>query len=352
MGFFDKKEEVLNIELTPYGRKLLSQGKMKPYCYSFFDDDILYNSEKGGFTENNTQTKDRILNQTISLKPQRAYKGVESNIDTNQDIFEEKNLMNPLAASEYGQEFAPSWKINLLKGEIKSSKNHMTSSTNAIVNIPQLECEINYTMSLDHRMNYNSYTNNPDIQKTPPEGDYYINIESDQMLVNVFEKYGFNHKDAFEIEVFLYQDDGTEKCSSNNNEYSLKKLHFLNESPKTIHNDLLLDEDPFVDEKEDDYSDFIDDKYVEYFINLSTDGVISKSEICDAITKIKSKDIALDIDYNCPDPNRPGGRGAGTLGDPIGAGGSIQRGGVSRANVRDYDIYDSLVTAQDIEDCE
>ena len=92
MGFFDKKEEVLNIELTPYGRKLLSQGKMKPYCYSFFDDDILYNSEKGGFTENNTQTKDRILNQTISLKPQRTYKGVESNIDTNQDIFEEKNL--------------------------------------------------------------------------------------------------------------------------------------------------------------------------------------------------------------------------------------------------------------------
>ena len=28
------------------------------------------------------------------MKPQRAYKGVESNIDTNQDIFEEKNLMN------------------------------------------------------------------------------------------------------------------------------------------------------------------------------------------------------------------------------------------------------------------
>ena len=347
MGFFDKKEEVLSIELTPYGRKLLSEGKMKPYCYAFFDDDILYDSEKAGFSENNTQIKDRILNQTLSLKPQRAYKGVESNIDTNQDIFEEKNMRNPLAVSEYGQEFAPSWKINLLKGEIKSSKNHMTGTTDTIVNIPQLECEVNYTMSLDHRVNYNTFVNNSSIQKTPPIGNYYTKIESNQLLVNVFEKYGFHHKDSFEIEVYLYQDDGTDKCASNNNEYTLKKLDFLNVRPKEIENDMLLDEDRAVPETEDDYLDFADDNFVEYYINFSTDSSIPRSEICDAIANIKSKDVALDMDYDCPDSNRPGASTA-----PDGQGISTRRGGVTRTKVRDFDIYDTIVTPQDIEDCE
>ena len=42
MGFSNKKEDVVYMELTPYGRHLLSIGKLKPEYYAFFDDDILY----------------------------------------------------------------------------------------------------------------------------------------------------------------------------------------------------------------------------------------------------------------------------------------------------------------------
>ena len=37
MTFFNKKEEVLDIELTPHGKGLLSQGKFRPSYYLFFD---------------------------------------------------------------------------------------------------------------------------------------------------------------------------------------------------------------------------------------------------------------------------------------------------------------------------
>ena len=40
MTFFNKKEEVFQIELTPYGRYLLSIGKLMPHHYKFFDDDV------------------------------------------------------------------------------------------------------------------------------------------------------------------------------------------------------------------------------------------------------------------------------------------------------------------------
>ncbi len=50
MTFFNKKEETIGIELTPYGRSLLAKGKLMPAYYAFFDDDILYDVMAGGAT--------------------------------------------------------------------------------------------------------------------------------------------------------------------------------------------------------------------------------------------------------------------------------------------------------------
>ena len=51
MKFFDSKEEVLDIQLTQYGRHRLSLGRWDPVYYSFFDDNILYDGGYGGVTE-------------------------------------------------------------------------------------------------------------------------------------------------------------------------------------------------------------------------------------------------------------------------------------------------------------
>jgi len=37
MEFFNKKEEVLEVKLTPYGRYKLSKGLLRPTYYAFFD---------------------------------------------------------------------------------------------------------------------------------------------------------------------------------------------------------------------------------------------------------------------------------------------------------------------------
>ena len=66
MAFFNKKYDVLDIELTPYGRHLLQNGKLMPAYYAFFDDDVLYDCAAGGFTEKNSDVKNRIINHLIS----------------------------------------------------------------------------------------------------------------------------------------------------------------------------------------------------------------------------------------------------------------------------------------------
>ena len=71
MTFFNKKTEVMQIEMTPYGRYLYSIGKFKPHSYEFVDDDIVYHSS--GSTENQEDAHNRILNETPKLKINRAF---------------------------------------------------------------------------------------------------------------------------------------------------------------------------------------------------------------------------------------------------------------------------------------
>ncbi len=60
MTFFNPKEEVLDIQLTQYGRHLLSKGKMKPVYYAFFDEGVIYDSTHGGFEESKNDAEARI----------------------------------------------------------------------------------------------------------------------------------------------------------------------------------------------------------------------------------------------------------------------------------------------------
>ena len=40
MKFFNKKEEVLDLQLTQYGKNRLSMGKFNPTFYAFFEWDM------------------------------------------------------------------------------------------------------------------------------------------------------------------------------------------------------------------------------------------------------------------------------------------------------------------------
>ena len=68
MGFFDKKEDVLEIELTAWGKHLLSLGSWEPTYYAFFDDDILYDGEASGILESQNDADKRIRFDTPALR--------------------------------------------------------------------------------------------------------------------------------------------------------------------------------------------------------------------------------------------------------------------------------------------
>jgi hypothetical protein len=90
MEFFDTKEEVLDLQLTQYGKYLLSIGKLKPSYYAFFDDDIDYDTKyqgdppapgnTAGPNEHQKDTEDRIK-ETPRIKVIHSVDTVEKSVN-------------------------------------------------------------------------------------------------------------------------------------------------------------------------------------------------------------------------------------------------------------------------------
>ena len=79
MSYLDPKEQVINLDLTPYGRYLLSVGKLNPVYYGFFDDDIIYDSSFANISsEKQSDIEERILNETPRFTAQGNLTGRES----------------------------------------------------------------------------------------------------------------------------------------------------------------------------------------------------------------------------------------------------------------------------------
>jgi len=314
MTFFNKKEDVIKIELTPHGRKMLSQGKLKPSYYTFLDDDILYDVSKGGGSENNSQTKDRILSETPYMKPQTNYKGVDSSkSDDDSKVEQVRYLLQRIGGNNPAEKRASGWNVTCLLNEITSSTNVLTSSTEQTQPIPQLEFDLEYTMSAGDSANLEVSNGglifNRDLPTLIKDDGTFVNIEEEQILLNIFERNGFFHKDSYEIEVYLYEQD----------EINIdRKLKFF-EQEQQLKNNMLVQSD---ENSEIEFLEDLTTDFVEYYLDISVDKEIPEEDICKGLKRLKAKDIYLDLEVKCPDR------------DDI-----------------DVNFYGSRITSQDVEDC-
>ena len=167
MSFFNKKEDVIDIQLTQYGKHLLSKGKFKPVSYAFFDEGILYDAKYANITEEQNEAQTR-LEATPYLKTQHVYSsrdksvkqltGSEAtaesaatglrgeNLTAKQQI--PQNFQQPLAEKHYSLDYPigtsalannkfPAWSISFLKGGFDLQTSHLDPDEKA-AKIPQI----------------------------------------------------------------------------------------------------------------------------------------------------------------------------------------------------------------------
>jgi len=276
MIFFDEKEDVIDLQLTQYGKYLLSQGNFKPIYYAFYDDDIIYDQRytSGSALETQNNIEDRIFDETPRTKTQYLFHSVdqleELNVlqRTNFTEYKEKIQQTPekhfTAAAPLGNSYllgdkAPAFNIRFAVGSISGSTTTISGAGDQIYStqrIPQIDLEdVTFYISVK-RSDENII---PDEEGSNNfEDGTYLDVKEDYLLLTIKEENVPLTKDNFDIEVYTTDQSG-------NIDFPL----YFSEKKATVKNGILLDPPDLSS------SPPIDTDQVEYFFDLWADGDIS-----------------------------------------------------------------------------
>ena len=284
MEFFNKKEDVIDLQLTNYGRYLLSQGILQPKYYSFFDDNIMYNAAAANISELQNNSAERIK-QAQTTQPQVCFSSLEKEFNTSYENImsglinadnvteqktSEKNyaLAQPLGSMKIDAEYAPSWSLRFLNGHLASSVSNIEltekNGGKQTLQIPQLDTKI--------KIKVNDLGSSEDITEPTLDGPSLSNIvitseEKEQfVLLKIMENNSEFQKKNFNIEVFEIVDEiqGDKKIEN------LRPLYF------TLPLEIMNDMDPVESVTPEDNQD-----YVAHYFDVSLDEEITPSTLCE-----------------------------------------------------------------------
>tara|TARA_A100001515_G_scaffold55781_1_gene43999 strand:- start:320 stop:1354 length:1035 start_codon:yes stop_codon:yes gene_type:complete len=314
MEFFDKKEEVMEIQLTSYGKELLSKGNFKPFYYAFFDEGVMYDGARGGLTEVQNDIQKRIKDETPFQKDTKEYTSpdnivrakelVPNDVDVRQiSLFDfDSSYENQLGMSKNNSDKAPAWKISTLQSRTTGSVTYLTASaTSRVLPIPQIDIDlesIKYHTSVKPAGN----TEQPDecdfattYSDIFPDGTS-LSIEEGVILLKVNEENAASLKDNFQIELFEVIEKNESQIAETKTKV-LKPLKFFKFKPQ-IQNGIMLDQE--VDFDEIDNLQKIDETFASNYFEILIDEAVDRSKVCELDPDRKSDDLFIKDPVVCP----------------------------------------------------
>jgi len=319
MEFFNKKEEVMDIQLTSYGKELFSKGKFKPVYYSFFDEGILYDGARGDITEDQNDIQYRIKNTTPYMKntaeflsaDQIAKRGelVPNEIDAREiSLFDfDSSYENQLGASKNNSTKAPGWQISTLQSDLSGSTTFLTASaTSRVLPIPQLNIDsgsIEYETFITAKGqsgattldNCKSLAFSQGLSNEFPDGTV-LNIDEGVILLKVDEANTLSLKDNFEIEIFEIIEKNESQVSTTETKV-LKPLKFFKFKPQ-IQNGIYLD--PQSDFGDVENLEKIDETFTSNYLEVLIDDSVSRELVCKLDSDRKDDDLFIKDPIVCP----------------------------------------------------
>lgn len=348
MAFFNKKEDVIDIKLTQYGKHLLSKGQFRPSSYAFFDDNVLYDSTYAGISsEDQNEIEPRIQEDTPALRTQHIFYGAETEIrriaeemrgsagqvPSMQPVADKHYALSaPLGTSALHTTNMPAWQVRFLGSELKGTVGYSTGS-HPTSKIPQLTSELVYKTEVRNS------DSQPEIQAARAGSDQnqeyvmstglfqdgtYFHTIGDQLLIEIDEKNTDFEKGNFIVEVFEIEEvdvTGSIRTPSINMPTKREVLKPLNFRKKhsNVKNDILVGYDVIkkTPESPDD---------VAYYFDLRVDEEIPPETLCSIYQRLKADGEELghldSFDLDCPD-----------------------------IAPTPFDVYGTNVTNEDIEEC-
>tara|TARA_R110000824_G_scaffold27426_5_gene93184 strand:- start:2019 stop:3083 length:1065 start_codon:yes stop_codon:yes gene_type:complete len=332
MAFLDRKEQVMDTQLTQYGKRLLAQGKFKPAYYAFYDDDIIYDLNWCADDETQNESENRIK-ESLRSETQYVFSGIETKIkeqsktltkklnssDKSPEIQNEADrdfIIDPLGTANPHSQYFPAWDINFLEGTHADTVEKIYKSGSLELRIPQIEVDYEYNVKIGQEFHLSE--RNSESAVLTPEGltglDAYEKVElseraelldEDFRAEHIFEDDTFHYLDESKAKLFLrVLEKNSEFLNDNfdlevflmNEDNELKKLFFIQDKINNIVDGILLDKSNLL------HVEGFGPDYVEYYFDLLTDQEIDNDLYCEAVKNPKLENIFSDEEmFNCND---------------------------------------------------
>lgn len=315
-NFFDRKEQVMEIELTKHGKRAFSLGNFVPKFYSFYDDDVLYDSEfspSGSIQKDNpkvSQEKQNSIVDRIETTPrlsvisdggwERNHKfftatGERHTENTNAGALNPDQVtpanakfLRPIGTSSPLKSFAPAWEIKTMPGSEPLSVSGTeefplrSGASGSEIIIPYFSSSLPLEYEID-QITVNVDANDVVVQRGGREvtEDLFELTKEGRLLLDIQEFNSiFNVNGNFDIEVFRapireeQQDRPLERLSFINDNFVDAAGMRIQEDPNEYARALSGD-----DEIIGENIPLLDPSYVEYFLSIRVDDDIEDIEI-------------------------------------------------------------------------
>jgi len=386
MKFLNKKERVMDIQLTQYGKYLLSKGTFRPIYYAFFDDDVIYDrkyaapnsnddtGDRDGSTwakEPQNEIEDRIK-EDLRLETQYVFTGIEESLSyQHQFITEDTELYrDPLGGdadiegsfSNFGSD--PEMQQAMQGGRqrpetridptIQQSPTKFYNTSNTIgsadlgtnkksawsVNVLQGRITSSYTYKVEGD---NKIVNIPQLNMVPitykseVQREDYVDKEAweDSYTSTPFDD--GTHIRIYEDSIVLEIDEVNTPFENDNFDVevfevttgSVNRAGAIEEHLIPLYfkkPPIYVRDNVLLDVPEANYDYSIDQSFVEYFFDVSVDNEIDPRTLCKLFPEDKAQGIFSSRMLDCQDIAKQ-----------------------DKEDTRDY--YRSDVTEDDLEDC-
>tara|TARA_Y100000593_G_scaffold88670_1_gene171409 strand:- start:404 stop:1549 length:1146 start_codon:yes stop_codon:yes gene_type:complete len=330
--FLNKKEQVIDFKLTPYGKRRLAAGRFKPKFYSFYDDGILYDSQYAGFTEKQNDINNRIKNETQFLQGILSFTDIEKHIpagnylevastDVNEKDFADIDISPPYAYfstdkfsynsgitdilyDSVNNQMAPATKLVTCQGQIvkiktmdetnydfnreKTVENLGLSSTSRNYPIPQIDVSVYYTKQVEPPSDAMSAKRLQEtVAQTPPFADgNVIKLIKNDLVVYSEEVNTELLNENYDIEVFQIQEES-----------AMKKMvqKFFEREIEQIEDGFMVFKNPIKLTSRRKHKPAA----VEYYFDVLTDAQVDARIACGCAQNFNKDSYYVDLDIDC-----------------------------------------------------
>ena len=318
----DKKERVYDIEMTSYGKYLLSIGQYKPDSYAFFDDNVVYDNMYNNISESQNSINERIKKETPYISTLTIFEDINKTSQTlvrghpdateevkraldrsinyfesdvtpiqytpRKDTFRYDSAIGDALLDAERLDVAPAWKIVVLNGKITGSSQVLQTTTyGPVEQIPQVNITVAYEKEIiDTNMAFPIAQTVLEMDnKTAQFSDgRYIRLKNQDPILYVDEVNTEFLSENFDIEVFTVTGS------------ALERKYFESEAPQIVNN-LMTRHSPESGKTPAD----VPQTAVEYYFDLRRDSQADPEIVCKQMQIYNKTSYYIDVDLACPE---------------------------------------------------